>query len=461
MKLQFLGAAGTVTGSKFLVETDQTRLLVDCGIYQGVKQLRLRNWKPPPFDPSELDAVVLSHAHLDHSGYLPALVRDGYEGPIHVTPPTRDLCRILLPDSGHIHEEDARYANRKKFSKHEPALPLYTEEDALRVFPQLSVVEYGEEFDIGDLRVRLSRAGHILGAASVSISDGRRELLFSGDLGRSDDLLMHPPEPPGSPDWVVVESTYGDRDHAEIDPIGAVAEILERTTQRGGVLLIPSFAVGRAQTLLYCLHEIFARDIGPRVPVYLNSPMAGSVTDLYERHVDYHRLSPEACGAVCDVATFTRTVDESKALAERRGPLVIISASGMATGGRVLHHLKGLAPDPANTILLPGFQAPGTRGAALASGASSIKIHGDYVPVRAEVVKLDVFSAHADQGDLLAWIGACEKPPRGVFLVHGEPPAADAFRKRCEGSLGLDVHVPQLGETAVLDSVREPQLEKS
>jgi metallo-beta-lactamase family protein len=443
VRLQFLGAAGTVTGSKFLVETAQTRLLVDCGIYQGVKQLRLRNWRPPPFEPSELDAVVLSHAHLDHSGYLPALVRDGYRGPIHVTPPTRDLCRILLPDSGHIHEEDARYANRKKFSKHAPALPLYTEADALRVFPQLSTAEYGEELRVGDLRVRLSRAGHILGAASVSISNGQGELLFSGDLGRPDDLLMPPPETPGAPDWVVVESTYGDRSHAEVDPIAAVAEIVTRTAKRGGVLLIPSFAVGRAQTLLYCLHEIFARDLAPAVPVYLNSPMAGSVTDLYERYVDYHRLSREACGAVCDVATFTRTVDESKALCERRGPLVIVSASGMATGGRVLHHLKALAPDPANTILLPGFQAPGTRGAALASGAPSIKIHGSYVPVRAEVIQLDVFSAHADRDGLLEWLAACGRAPRRVFVAHGEPVASDALRLRIEEKLGYEAQVPE------------------
>lgn len=451
MRLRFLGAAGTVTGSKFLVETERTRLLVDCGIYQGVKQLRLRNWKPPPFEPSELDAVVLSHAHLDHSGYLPALVRDGYRGPIHLTPPTRDLCRILLPDSGHIHEEDARYANRKKFSKHAPALPLYTEEDALRVFPQLSPVEFGDEVRIGDLVVRLSRAGHILGAASVSISDGRHQLLFSGDLGRRDDLLMPPPEPPGAPDWVVVESTYGDRSHAEVDPIEAVAEILARTAQRGGVLLIPSFAVGRAQTLLYCLHEIFARGFGPRVPVYLNSPMAGSVTDLYERHVDYHKLSAAECGAVCDVATFTKTVDESKALCERRGPLVIISASGMATGGRVLHHLKALAPDPGNTILLPGFQAPGTRGAALASGASSIKIHGAYVPVRAEVIQLDVFSAHADREDLLEWLVACERAPRRVFVAHGEPVASDALRLGIEEKLGYEAEVPEYLERFELE----------
>jgi metallo-beta-lactamase family protein len=425
------------------VETGQARVLVDCGIYQGFKQLRLRNWKPPPFEPSELDAVVLSHAHLDHSGYLPALVRDGYRGPIHVTPPTRDLCRILLPDSGHINEEDARYANRKKFSKHAPALPLYTEEDARQVFPQLSVVEYGDEIRIGDLRVQLSCAGHILGAASVSVSDGHRQLLISGDLGRGDDLLMPPPKPPGAPDWLVVESTYGDRRHADVDPIEAVAGILAKTAQRGGVLLIPSFAVGRAQTLLYCLHEIFERGLCPPVPVYLNSPMAGSVTDLYERYVDYHRLSADTCGAVCDVATFTRTVDESKALAERRGPLVIISASGMATGGRVLHHLKALAGDPANTILLPGFQAPGTRGAALAAGASSIKIHGAYVPVSAEVIQLDVFSAHADRDGLIEWLAACERAPRRVFVAHGEPVASDALRLAIEEKLGYEAEVPE------------------
>jgi metallo-beta-lactamase family protein len=427
-----------------------TRVLVDCGLFQGLKALRLRNWAPPPFPPASLDAVVLTHAHLDHSGYLPALVKGGFRGPIYCTPPSLDLCRILLPDSGHIQEEDAAYANRKHFSKHEPALPLYGEEEARQVLPLLRAVRFGEPFQVGGLHVELRRAGHILGAASALVSDGRRSVLFSGDLGRSDDLLMHPPEPPGEPDWVVMESTYGDRDHSQQDPLEAVAEILAQTHARGGTLLIPAFAVGRAQTLLYCLHEVFRRGAAPRVPVFVNSPMATDVTDLYERHTNYHRLGPRECAAVCDVATYTRSAEESRQLARLRGRMVILSASGMATGGRVLHHLRALAPDEHNTVLLPGFQAPGTRGDSLARGAASLKIHGAWVPVRARVIQLDVFSAHADQGQLLAWLSACRRPPRGVFLVHGEPLAADALRLRVQEKLGFRVSVAEHQESVEL-----------
>lgn len=451
MKIEFLGAAGTVTGSRYLVSEGRTRVLVDCGLYQGLKQLRLRNWSPPPLDPARLDAVVLTHAHLDHSGYLPALVKQGFAGPVYCTEPTRDLCAILLRDSGHLQEEDARYANRKRFSKHEPALPLYTEEEAERVLPQLRSVAFGQEIAVGALAVRLQRAGHILGAASALLRGADRSVLFSGDLGRADDLLMYPPEPPGRPDWVVCESTYGDRNHGDVDPVAAVAEILQRTVARGGTLLIPSFAVGRAQTLLFCLHEIFARGLAERLPVFVNSPMATDVTELYERYVDFHKLGPKECAAVCDVATYTRSTDESRKLSALRGRMVIISASGMATGGRVLHHLKALAPDAHNTILLPGFQAAGTRGEALVHGAETLKIHGEYVRVRAEVVHLGVFSAHADQGQLLDWLEACERPPRGVLLVHGEPVAADTLRRRIGEKLRLPVRVAEYREIVKLD----------
>ena len=450
MKLRFLGAAGTVTGSKFLLETARTRLLVDCGLYQGVKQLRLRNWSAPPFDPASLDGMVLTHAHLDHSGYLPALVRDGYAGPIHVTPATADLCRILLPDSGRIHEEDARYANREKFSKHDPARPLYTEQDAFEVLPRLRPVGFDEPFAVGDLRVRMTPAGHILGAASIEVGHADRRVLFSGDLGRSDDLVMRPPEPPEGADFVLVESTYGDRHHPATDGIAELAALLAKVAGRGSVLLIPSFAIGRAQTMLYCLHRIFESGLAPRLPVFVDSPMASDVTELYERHVACHKLSPEHCRDVCDVAEYTRSVEQSKALRERRGAMVIVSASGMATGGRVLHHLKNLAPDPRNVILLPGYQAPGTRGDAIARGAERVKIHGGYVPVRAEVVQLDVFSAHADQTDLLAWLGTAAGRARRVFVVHGEPVAADTLRRLVSERLGVAAQVPEHLESVEL-----------
>ena len=450
MKLTFLGATGTVTGSKYLLEAEGEKLLIDCGLYQGVKQLRLRNWKPLPIEPGEIDAVALTHAHIDHSGFLPALVRDGFAGPVYCTLPTRELCEILLPDAGRLQEEDAEYANRKGFSKHSPALPLYTEADADRALRSLSARPFDEWHSLRSFRVRFRPAGHILGAASVEVEHDGRRVLFSGDLGRPEDLLMHPPAPPEEPDWVVIESTYGDRHHVEEDPFESLAGLLRRTVERGGILLIPSFAVGRAQTLLYCLHQIFSRGLAPEVPVFVNSPMATDVTKLFRRSCDYHRLTDRLCGSVCDVAQYTRSPEESKQLARRRGPAVIISASGMASGGRILHHLKELAPDPRHTILFPGFQAPGTRGDALVRGADAVKIHGRYVPVEAEVVQLDIFSAHADQKELLAWLGHCKKPPKHVYVTHGEAVPADTLRLKIQESLGYSACVPEYQETVEL-----------
>ena len=451
MKLTFLGGTGTVTGSKYLVETDRERILIDCGLYQGVKQLRLRNRQPLPAELADLDAIVLTHAHIDHTGYLPALVRDGFEGPIYCTPPTLALCRILLPDSARIHEEDAAYANRKGFSKHKPALPLYTEEDAERALELLEPLDFGEPLALETLTVSIRPAGHILGAGSVEIRGEAGSILFSGDLGRDDDLLMHAPERPGRPDWLVVESTYGDRNHPEVDPIEEIARVLARTLERGGTLLIPSFAVARAQNISYCLHQIFERDLAPRVPVYLNSPMATRVTALYQRHASYHRLPADLASEVCSLPHFVRSVDESKELTARgRFPAVIISASGMATGGRVLHHLESLAPDPRNTILLPGFQAPGTRGQAIAAGVEAVKIHGAYVPIQAEVVQLDFLSAHADQADLLRWVGACEQPPREVYVTHGESLSSDVLRHEIQERLSFRASVPDYRDEVIL-----------
>lgn len=451
MKIHFLGATGTVTGSKYLVETEKARLLVDCGLYQGVKELRLRNWRQEAVDIRSLDAVVLTHAHIDHSGYLPALVRDGYPGPIYCTPPTEALCRVLLPDSGRIHEEDAAYANRKGFSKHHPALALYTELDAERSLDRLRVLEFGERQDVGDLQLSIQPAGHILGAGSVAVRGPQGCVLFSGDLGRSDDLMMRPPHPPGSPDWVVLESTYGDRCHLRADPMEELAAIVERTLDRDGTLLIPAFAVARAQSLLFCLHEITRRGLAPEVPIYMNSPMATSVTELYERFPEYHRLSADRVRELCADTHFVRSVEESKDLTQRgRIPAVILSASGMATGGRILHHLRSLGPDRRNTVLLPGFQAPGTRGAAIASGASSVKIHGMQVPIEAEVIQLDIFSAHADQADLLRWLGASRALPRKVFVTHGEAVPADVLRHKVVEKYAVDARVPEYREEVLL-----------
>lgn len=446
IRVRFLGGAGTVTGSRFLVEAGGSRVLVDCGLYQGLKQLRLRNWAELPFDPGSLDAVVLTHAHIDHSGMLPVLVRDGYRGPIHCSSPTADLCGILLPDSGHLQEEDAAYANRRGFSKHKPALPLYTEDDARRVLPRLVPTEFDAPMAVGGMTVRLRPAGHILGAAQVEIESEGVKVLFSGDLGQDDDPVCHAPVAPGEVDAVIMESTYGDRVHTGVDAVDVLGGLVREVVASGGTLLVPSFAVGRAQAILFWLDRVFASGAAPRVPVVVDSPMATSVTDIYRRHHAFHRLDAAACDKVFGQARFTRTVAESKALADHAGPMVLLSASGMMTGGRVLHHFRRLAPDAANLVLLPGFQAPGTRGAALVAGATSIKMFGEYVPVRARVEHLDAFSAHADRDDLLRWLGAARGKPRHVMLVHGEPVAADSLRRSIEEQLSLSCSVAEHGE---------------
>lgn len=450
MRITFQGAAGCVTGSRFLVESEGARLLVDCGLFQGHKVLRKRNWRPFACEPSGLDAVLLTHAHIDHSGMLPALVRDGFRGQVHCTRATRDLCRILLPDAGRIQEEDARYANEKGFSKHHPARPLFTEDDARRSLRHLRPAAFDETLELGDLRARFRRAGHILGAASIELESPAGTVLFSGDLGRSNDLLMYPPEPPGDVDWVVMESTYGDRLHPDVDPLDALAEPLGATIERGGVALIPSFAVGRTQSVLLAIRRLFASGRLPEVPVFVDSPMATDVTELYREHADLHRLDPDESRQVFSMPRYARSVEESKDVVAQKGARIVISASGMLTGGRVLHHLKELAPHAGNTILLPGFQAPGTRGAQLAQGASRVRVHGEWVPVRAEVRQLGLLSAHADQRDLLAWLAAAPRDLRGVLLVHGEPDALDTLRVEIGEQQGRDADVPDHGETIEL-----------
>lgn len=452
MQIQFLGATGTVTGSKYLVTAGSTRILVDCGLFQGYKQLRLRNWENLPVAPSELDAVVLTHAHLDHSGYLPLLVRNGFRGKIYCSEATYDLCWLLLPDSGHLQEEDAAYANRHGFSKHHPALPLYTENDAERSLRHFAPVKFGERFDLdGGLSAELTRAGHILGAAMVSLSDGRTSITFSGDLGRSDDLIMPPPSTIERTDYLVVESTYGNRRHSRTDPMSVLGQTIRETARRGGVTVIPSFAVGRAQALMYYLHLLKESGaIPPVLPIYLDSPMARDATAIYHKHRTDHRLTPLQCDAMCHAARIINTVEESKALDRQRVPMVIIAASGMATGGRVLHHLKAFAPDRRNTILFAGHQAAGTRGAAMISGAESIKIHGEQVPLRAQIVQIDNLSAHADSDQILGWLSHFSLPPKKTFITHGEPEAADALGRRIESELGWSCRVPEYCESVEL-----------
>ncbi|HEX7240267.1 MAG TPA: MBL fold metallo-hydrolase [Longimicrobiaceae bacterium] len=444
MEITFLGGTGTVTGSKYLVTARGRTVLVDCGLFQGLKQLRLRNREPFPVPPASVDAVILTHAHLDHSGYLPLLVRDGFRGPVYCTPATRDLCGVLLPDSGHLQEEEARFAAKHGYSRHRPPLPLYTREDAERSLDSLRGVALGEDVELGGgLRFCFHPAGHMLGAATVTLTDGDTTLAFSGDLGRLHDPLLPPPAPLPGADHLVVESTYGDRLHAPDDPEDELAETIRRTAARGGVVLIPAFAVGRAQAILLHVHRLRAGGRIPDIPVYLDSPMAAQATRVFQAHARELRLSPAECEAVCRTAETTESVEESKRIDRMQVPRVVISASGMATGGRVLHHLKVFAPDPANTVLFAGYQAAGTRGADMVAGARSVKIHGQNVPVRAEVAMLDNVSAHADYAEILEWLGWMERPPRSVFVTHGEPVASDALRRRIQDRFGWDCRVPE------------------
>ncbi len=460
MRLSFLGAAGTVTGSKYLVQTADRKVLVDCGLFQGLKALRLRNWGPPPLPPRELDAVVLTHAHIDHSGYLPLLCKRGYHGPVYCTEGTRDLLRILLPDSGYLQEEEARHANRWGWSRHADAVPLYTKADAERCLAQLKVVAYGESFTVAPgLEGCLSRAGHIVGSACVRLSDGQRSVAFTGDVGRPHDPIMRPPAPLPQADYLVVESTYGDRRHPETDVLDELEAVLLRTFARGGALLVPAFAVGRTQHLLHLIATLFEQGRVAPVPVFLDSPMAIAATKVFFAHGDDERLTPAQCQAMDELSTFSRTPEESKAIDRRAGPMVIISASGMATGGRVLHHLKRFLPGKDNTVLLVGFQAAGTRGRTLADGGDELKIHGSYVPVRAEICKIQTLSAHADWVELTEWLATSGLAPRHVFVTHGEPAASDALRRRLEERFGWRVEVPFDGQVVELDGAADQEPE--
>jgi metallo-beta-lactamase family protein len=447
LKLSFLGGAGTVTGSKFLIERNDRRVLVDCGLFQGFKTLRLRNWGPFPIEPRRIDAVILTHAHLDHTGYLPLLVKHGFAGPVFCSESTAEFCRILLPDSGYLQEKDAEYANRHGFSKHKPALPLYTRQDAIRALDHLKPIAFERALDApGGATARLRRVGHILGAASVEIDWAGTRIVFSGDLGRYGDATMVDPVQVEQADYLLVESTYGNRRHDRRDPEEALDEIISETVGRGGTVVIPAFAVGRAQTLLLHLHRLKDRGRLRNVPVFLDSPMAVDASEVYCRHLEDHRLTAHECREACRVATYVRHVEESKALTANPMPKVIVSAAGMATGGRVLHHLKHYVSDPRSTILFAGFQARGTRGAAMVGGADRIKIHGQYLPVRAAVMNLDMLSAHADADEIMTWLQGFKRPPRTTFIVHGEPTASDALRHRIEEELGWPCVVPDQGQ---------------
>lgn len=455
MRVTFLGGTGTVTGSKYLVDVSgsdgRRRVLVDCGLFQGLKKLRVRNRDALGVAPSSIDAVILTHAHLDHSGWLPVLVRDGFTGSVHTTSGTHDLCGILLPDAAYLQEEHASYANTRGFSRHTPAEPLYTRADAAEALRHLEPHPFDTVVSLGaGLDLTFRRAGHIVGASSVLLEHAGHRLLFSGDLGRPDDPVMKPPADLPAVDWLVVESTYGDRKHSVADPAEVLADVVRRTAGRGGVVVIPSFAVGRAQSLMRLLAVLRRDGRIPPIPMFLNSPMATNATHVQRRHLADLRLTEAECAEACDSVEYVRTADDSRALNERRGPMVIISASGMATGGRILHHLKRFGPDGRNTILFVGYQAAGTRGESLLRGTRLLRIHGEMVPIGADVVRLDGLSAHADYDEIIDWMSTAPAAPRRVFVTHGAPQAAQALRVQIESRLGWRADVPELGDSVAL-----------
>jgi metallo-beta-lactamase family protein len=452
--LQFLGAARTVTGSKTLVTAGATQVLVDCGLFQGLKELRLRNWTELPVDPATIDHVVLTHAHIDHTGYLPRLVALGFRGTVWTTEGTRELSDLMLRDSAHLQEEEAAYANRRGYSKHNPALPLYRVTDAERALSHFRAVDFGQTTTLSDtVAMTFHRAGHILGSAIVELAvtrDGEtRRLVFSGDLGRYDSFLMKDPDavPPGA-DYLVVESTYGNREHGDADPHALFADLVRRIVRDRGVLLVPAFAVGRTQEVLLLLKEGMNQGTIPRVPVHLDSPMAIDATEIYCRHTDeqraeHHHEGGKGCAFFFGDLKLHQTVEDSKRLGAMAGPRVIISASGMATGGRILHHLRGRLGDARNIVVFVGFQAQGTRGRSLVDGADTVRMFGEEIPVRATIARIDALSAHADRSELLRWTGTLgAKAPRRTFVTHGEPEAAESFAQAHRDERGWDMRVP-------------------
>ncbi len=462
--LTFLGATGTVTGSRFLIDTAAARVLVDCGLYQGVKEFRLRNWDPFPVEPASVDAVVLTHAHIDHCGYVPALARLGFEGPVYATPDTVELAGIVLPDSGYLMEEEAAFANRHGYSKHHPARALYTKAEAELALRLFRDIPFGEAREVAPgVFATLRPSGHILGAASVLLElrerSGRRRILFSGDLGRDAHPLLVPPTPIGDVDVVVMESTYGDRLHDDAGALETIAAAIRRTAARGGTVVIPAFAVDRTEVVLFRLRELLDQGRIPELPVFVDSPMALSALRVYRRALAEGRpdvrseVRSSGAGDVLGTGDVreARDVEASKAIDRHDFPSIVISASGMATGGRVLHHLSRRLPDPRNTIVLVGFQAVQTRGRMLAEGAREIKMLGRYVPVRAEIVTLPSFSVHADRNELVAWLGTGVPPPEHVYLVHGETEAASKLAATIADELDRIATVPTLGERVRLD----------
>ena len=460
--LQFLGATGTVTGSKFALEAAGNRVLVDCGLFQGLKELRERNWAALPIQAAAFSWVLLTHAHIDHSGFLPRLVKDGFRGPVYGTSGTTDLLKIMLPDSGKLQEEDAEYINRKGFSKHSPALPLYTEQDAREALKNLNPIQYNQDVHVNKLiKARFVPAGHILGSSFVKVEVSEKgkqpvSVLFSGDLGRYDEPILNDPHPPEEADYLLVESTYGNRSHGDTNPKERLAEIINATAERGGKIIIPAFAVGRTQLLVYYLRELEEEGRIPVLPVAVDSPMGAAATRLYTKHREDHdeEMRDASIGHKNPLATRNFSLVQgragSKALNGLKGPAIIISASGMATGGRVLHHLAQNLPDPASSVVFAGYQAAGTRGRRLQDGERELKIFGQWVPVRAHIESVSSLSAHADADEIMRWLKGFRRPPKRTYIIHGEPDAAETLKTRITREIGWDAVVPAYLDTVEL-----------
>jgi metallo-beta-lactamase family protein len=435
-----------VTGSRYLLSGGDGKLLIDCGMFQGYKKLRELNWKPFPEDPVGIDAIVLTHAHLDHSGYVPALVAQGYVGPIYCSEPTRQLCEILLLDAAHLQEEEAEYRNRKGFTRHTPAAPLYTTAQARKALSLFRPLEVHEQHDIGPAKISLHPNGHIIGSCSVDVCMSGRHITFTGDLGRSNDLQMLAPEPPRYCDYLITESTYGDRLHPKVEVESVIADIVSSTAQRGGSVLIPSFAVGRAQLMIHILSKLRRTGRIPPLSIYLDSPMAIAATRTMRNNHELSRISAKRMAEIVEDVEIAGTPEQSEALGFIQMPIVIISASGMATGGRVLHHLKRMLPRHRDCVLFAGYQAGGTRGAHLVSGDSEVKIHGRPVAVQAQIESLDFLSAHADYQELLDWMQKMPAAPKGCFITHGELNAAENMREKMQEQLGWRSCIPRIGD---------------
>jgi metallo-beta-lactamase family protein len=469
--IQFLGAAGTVTGSKHLINTDYDssgkqgyQVLIDCGLFQGQKEWRERNWQDTPVPAREIDAVILTHAHLDHSGWIPRLVKEGFQGSIYATQATIDLCSVVLPDSGHLQEEDAEFHNKKGTSKHSPALPLYTLEEAQDCLKYFKPVEIGETTQLSpQLAFRFVHAAHILGSSMAEVTlktDGQaRRLLFTGDIGRVRNSQVAPgkvvhsgPQEGETADVLVMESTYGNREHPVSDPRPELARLVRDTVERGGSVIVPAFAVERTQKFIFILKELMESGQMPRVPVYCDSPMAIKAVEIFIKHSEEY--TPQAAELIRKYGspvewpnfTFALTAEQSKKINESHFPSIIISSSGMVTGGRILHHLAQRLPDPRNLVIFIGFQAPGTRGAIIKDRADEVKIFGEMVPIRAQVAALEQFSDHADPPELLEWLGTFRGKPGVTYLVHGEPSASSQLRDRMKKELGWNVQIAEYME---------------